>query len=96
MVEIEEGLFIAAEHVIAVKKTSDTQCSVFFVGQSAVDGGFLVNKPALEAATDILEDIRETEEWKAALLTGSDEESDDDDDTSGEENEDEDAHAKPE
>ena len=68
MIEVGD-FFIAAEHVAVIKKIDKKTSAVFIVGQSATDGGFLVKRPALELATDVLEQKREFEEWKALLLT---------------------------
>lgn len=65
MFEIDEGLFVDPWQVCVVKRVGDGQCAVFMKGQSAIDGGFLVNKDALEVATDVIEarqDDDETEE----------------------------------
>ena len=55
MFEVETGLFVDPWQVVAVKRVGDGQCCVFLKGQSAVDGGFLVNDDALKIATDVLE-----------------------------------------
>lgn len=62
MIEIIEGLFICPEHVIAVKDIGDGSCAVFMVGQSAADGGFTVEREALEVATDIAEELLEEDD----------------------------------
>lgn len=82
MIEIQDGLYVAAEHVTFIKEVDEKSCSVWVVGQSATDGGFLIPKSALEMATDVLEAKKEWEEWKASLLMGDgdDEEPEDEDD----------------
>lgn len=88
MIEIEGGTYIASEHVAVIKEVDKDRCVVFIVGQSATDGGFLVDRPALELATDVLEDKREWEEWKASLLTSEDgEEPDEEEEENPEETE---------
>jgi hypothetical protein len=52
MIEVQEGLSIQREHVAAVKSSENGKtCTVFTVGQSAVDGGFLI-KEKYEAIMD--------------------------------------------
>jgi len=53
MIELADGIFIAPEHVVAVKKIDDGQCALFFIGQSAVDGGFLLPYSAEEVSEAI-------------------------------------------
>ena len=62
MFEIDDGLFLDPWAVVAIKSVGVGQCAVFLKGQSAIDGGFLVNKPALEAATDVLEARQDDDE----------------------------------
>ena len=38
MIELEDGIYIAAEHVAMVKKVDDDKCLIFFVGQTSMDG----------------------------------------------------------
>ena len=38
MIELEDGLFIAPEHVTMVKKVDENKCLIFFVGQTSMDG----------------------------------------------------------
>lgn len=38
MIELGDGIWIAPEHVTLVKEIDDEQCSLFFVGQSALEG----------------------------------------------------------
>lgn len=61
MIEIKPGLFVHACHVAAVKEIDEESCTVFMIGQSATDGGFLVERPALEVATDVAETLLEEE-----------------------------------
>lgn len=70
MIEISDGLFVAARHVAVVKKLSNNSCAVFTVGQSAVDGGFHVERPALEVATDVMQEVEEDREREAAIFAG--------------------------
>lgn len=62
MFEIDDGLFLDPWAVVAVKSVGEGKCAVYLKGQSAVDGSFLVNKPALEAATDVMEARQEFDE----------------------------------
>jgi hypothetical protein len=56
MIEVQDGLFIEPRHVIAVKAISEKKCLVFFKGNSALDG-FTVDKPALEVADRVEEEM---------------------------------------
>jgi hypothetical protein len=51
-VEIEDGYWIVAESVIAVKKIDDNSCSLWLCGQQA-EHGFVVKRKA----KDLLEEI---------------------------------------
>lgn len=51
-VEIEDGYYIAAESVIAVKKIDDNSCSLWLCGQQA-EHGFVIKRNA----KDLLEEI---------------------------------------
>jgi len=67
MLEIDTGLFVDPWEVAVVKVVGKGQCAIFLKGASPVDGGFLIEKDALEAATDVVEarrddDDEETEE----------------------------------
>lgn len=55
MIELTDGLFVNPKLVAVVKSVSDDQCAIFTPGQSATDGGFLVNRPGLEVA-EIIDD----------------------------------------
>ena len=61
MIEIDEGLFICVSHVVAVKSVDDGKCAIFMVGQSAADGGFLVERDALEVAEEITDELEDGE-----------------------------------
>jgi hypothetical protein len=52
MIELEDGIYIAAEHVAMVKKVDDDKCLIFFVGQSAMEG-FALPYAASEVAEAI-------------------------------------------
>ena len=54
MFEIDDGLYVDPWEVAAVKKLGDNTCVVFLKGMSTKDG-FIIEKDALEAATDVLE-----------------------------------------
>lgn len=62
MFEITDGLFVDPWKVVAVKRVGEGRCAVFFDGQSAMDGGFLIEEDALKIATDILEAREEFDE----------------------------------
>jgi hypothetical protein len=63
LIDISPDLAVAAQHVAAVKKINEESCAVFLVGQSAVDGGFLVSEPWDRVVGDINDElIRAAEE----------------------------------
>lgn len=41
MIELADGLFVAAEHVALIKKVEEDSCLLFTVGQSALEGHLL-------------------------------------------------------
>lgn len=45
-VQISDKLSVNPELVAAVKEISKSECAVFLSGQSADDGGFVINQPA--------------------------------------------------
>lgn len=62
MIEIQEGFFFDVEGGTIVKAVGENQCSLYPRGVSAMDGGFLIDRPALEVATDIAEELESLEE----------------------------------
>lgn len=78
MIEITDGLFVAARHVAVVKKIDDESCAVFTVGQPAVDGGFLIDRPTLDVATEVCEELEEDRLREARCFNGEDDADDDD------------------
>ncbi len=60
LVQITDNLWVRPEHVAAVKHVGDEKCAVFMVGQSAVDGNFLVERNAEELVEE-LDDAMEDE-----------------------------------
>ncbi len=61
LLEIDDDLYIQAEKVVAVKGMDECKCALWFAGQSAVDGGFLLNRPAEDVVLDIDEHLSEDE-----------------------------------
>ena len=53
IIDISEDLAVLAQNVAAVKRIGDESCAVFLVGQSAVDGGFLVAR----SWDDVIEEL---------------------------------------
>jgi hypothetical protein len=62
MFELVDGFFVDPWCVMAIKSAGKGKCSVFLKGQSAMDGGFLIEKDALEAATDVVQARRDDDE----------------------------------
>jgi len=58
LVGITEDLFVNPWKVTVVKAAGEGKCVLYVSGQSALDG-FVVNRDALEVATDILEAMEE-------------------------------------
>lgn len=52
-VQISDKLFVNPELVAAIKESSKSSCSVFLSGQSARDGGFLVDRSADDVRADL-------------------------------------------
>lgn len=59
LIELDDDLSVETDNVTAVRRSTldDDQCVVFCVGQSAVDGGFLVNLP-YDEVTKMLREAR--------------------------------------
>ena len=53
MIEIIEGVWVDPRHVAVVKRVGDDKCALFTSGQSAVDGGFLIERSAEEVVDEI-------------------------------------------
>ena len=62
MIELQDGFFFDVEGGTIVKAAGEDKCSLFPRGVSAMDGGFLIDRPALEVATDIAEELKELAE----------------------------------
>lgn len=61
MIEIYDGFFVDPWKVTVIKRAEKDKCVLYVNGQSALDG-FVVDRAALEVATDIVEAKREEEE----------------------------------
>lgn len=61
LVEIYDGFFVNPWKVTAVKAPEKDKCVLYVSGQSALDG-FVIDRAALEVATDIVEAMQEEEE----------------------------------
>ncbi len=61
MIEIYEGFFVNPWKVTVVKAAEKDKCVLYVSGQSALDG-FVVDRAALEVATDIVEAMQEDDE----------------------------------
>ena len=62
MIEIQPGFFFDVEGGTIVKAVGENQCALFPRGVSVMDGGFLIDRPALEVAVDIAEELKSLEE----------------------------------
>ncbi len=63
MIELSDDFWIAPEHVTLIRKTGENQCALFFVGQSAIDGGHLIPWAAGEVA-EVVNDALENTEYE--------------------------------
>jgi hypothetical protein len=61
MIEIYDGFFVNPWKVTVIKTAGKDKCVLYVSGQSALDG-FVVDRDALEVATDIVEAQREDDE----------------------------------
>ncbi len=50
MIEIADGVFVQPSLVALVREVGDNKCALFTAGQSATDGGFLIDKDAVDVA----------------------------------------------
>jgi hypothetical protein len=80
MLEIDTGLFVDPWEVAVVKAVGKGQCAIFMKGASPVDGGFLIEKDALEAATDVVEARRDDDDEEPDEDQDEETEEEDDDD----------------
>jgi hypothetical protein len=53
VIELGDGFYVQPSKVAAVKDVGDGKCAVFTEGQSAIDGGFLVEGEAVDIADKI-------------------------------------------
>jgi hypothetical protein len=53
MIEITDGLWVNPKLVAVIKDVGDERCAIFTPGQSATDGGFLVDRPIAEVVEEI-------------------------------------------
>jgi hypothetical protein len=53
MIELGDGVFVQPALVAVVKKAGDGKCAIFTAGQSATDGGFVIDEEAVEVAEKI-------------------------------------------
>lgn len=73
LLEIADGLCVQPRKVVAIKRSEleDEKCTVFLAGQSAVDGGFLVDREYEDVRDEVnsalagLDDEEDAEENKS-------------------------------
>ena len=61
MIELDTGLFYDPIGGTVVKAVDDNHCSLYPRGSNPMDGGFLLNRPALEVALDLAEELEDVE-----------------------------------
>jgi hypothetical protein len=61
MIEIDDGFYVNPFEVSAIKTAGKDKCVLYLSGQSALEG-FVIERDALEAATDILEAMNDNDE----------------------------------
>jgi hypothetical protein len=59
MIELVDGVFVQPEKVALIRALGTGKCAVFTDGQSAVDGGFLIEMEAVDAADKIDEALED-------------------------------------
>ncbi len=52
-IEIDDGLAVIPCPGMVVKRVDEDKCALFVPGQSAVDGGFLVNRPMEDVISEL-------------------------------------------
>jgi hypothetical protein len=57
LIDISPDLAVAANHVAAVRDLGDGKCAVFLVGQSAMDGGFTVDRGWTDVVGDVNDEL---------------------------------------
>ena len=62
MIEIDDGLFLEPRCGIVIKAIEEGKCALFLPGQSAIDGGFLLNRVAAELAEEIADELDDQDE----------------------------------
>jgi hypothetical protein len=62
VIELQDGFYFDVEGGTIVKSVGENQCSLYPRGVSSMDGGFLIDRPALEVATDIAEELESMED----------------------------------
>ena len=64
LIKIQDGHWVQPRKVASVKESGldDEKCVVTISGQSAVDGGFLIDRRAEDVVSDINEALREAVE----------------------------------
>ncbi len=55
LLALTDDLAILPHHISAVRRVDDDQCAVYLVGQSAIDGSFLVDRDF----DDVVEEIND-------------------------------------
>lgn len=58
-IEIDDGLAVIPCPGMVLKRVGEDQCALFLPGQSAVDGGFLIDRPMDEVQEEIDEALED-------------------------------------
>lgn len=53
LIQVDDDLWVRPSLVAAVKRFDEGKCTVFIAGQSAVDGGFLIDRDADSVVEDV-------------------------------------------
>lgn len=60
LIQLDDDIWVQPRSVAAVKSFDDGKCTVFLKGQSAVDGGFVVERDAESVVDDVNSGLEES------------------------------------
>ncbi len=75
LIDIAPDLVVNPKHVAAVKDLGRGKCAVFLVGQSAVDGGFLVDRDWNDVVEEVNDELAYAMERGIEIAEGAEDES---------------------
>ncbi len=57
MIELDQGFFFEPRRGIVVRAVEDEKCALFLKGANAIDGSFVLNRPAADVAEEITAEL---------------------------------------